>query len=60
MVLVKDLYVIAHFSGDLWKDTLYTKEEAEAELIIAKKEYSHPLNLISLSEHFKDLIMSYY
>jgi hypothetical protein len=62
MLLTKDLYVVVKYNGDTerWKDAVFTKEEAEKEVEIAKSETGKNYEIQELDDYFVDLSYSWY
>lgn len=61
MLLIKDCYVVADWSGnDLWKELLYTKEEAEIEKELAEKETGEEYKVLPLDDYFYRLACTHY
>jgi hypothetical protein len=61
MILVKEMFVLQkHFDDKIWKEALFTKEEAELEILIAEKENQGVYKIIPLEQYLSDLIYSYY
>jgi hypothetical protein len=61
MILVKEMFVLQkHFDDEIWKEALFTKEEAELEILIAEKENQGVYKIIPLEQYLSDLIYSYY
>ena len=62
MILTKDLYVVVEYSGDAtkWKDALFTKEEADKEVIIAKEQTGNKYIIQELDDYLIALSYSWY
>jgi len=58
----KDLYVVVECAGDTerWKDAVFTKEEAEKEIEIAKSETGKKYEIQGLDDYFTDLAYTWY
>ena len=62
MILIKDAYIIFGLLGDreaIFKETVFTKEEAEKQIIEAQK-INDSFKIIELSDYFSDLVSSWY
>lgn len=62
MILTKEIFVVrqAFSTSVIWAEALFTKEEADKEVVIAQEKTGKQYEVINLDEHLTELRYTYY
>jgi len=61
MILIEDFYVLdEECEVGIWKNALFTKEEAEKEKVAAEKETCKKYTIMKLDDYFTELNYAWY